>query len=201
MPKIVDHEARRQEIVAALWRVVLRDGMAGMSVRTVAAEAGASPGALRHYFTTQGELLQLAVESMVAAVAERIAVRLGTLAGRAYTLDDLLGMLEEVLPLDARRKGEFEVWLELVLYARTSPELRVAAEQAQRDLHTMCRQVVVAAQSPEGDVDRHTDQLHGMLDGLSLHLALYPRETSRARVTTALRDLLASFGDAGHHQP
>ena len=48
MPKIVDHETRREEIAEALWRVVRRDGVRAASVRTIAAEAGWSPGAVRY---------------------------------------------------------------------------------------------------------------------------------------------------------
>ena len=50
MPRVVDHAVRRQELAEALWRVVRRDGVHEVSVRTVADEAGTSPGALRHYF-------------------------------------------------------------------------------------------------------------------------------------------------------
>ncbi|MDQ1250665.1 MAG: hypothetical protein QG597_5044, partial [Actinomycetota bacterium] len=50
MPKIVDHEARRREIVEAMWRIVQREGFAAVSVRSVAAEAGLSKASISHYF-------------------------------------------------------------------------------------------------------------------------------------------------------
>ncbi len=59
MPKIVDHDARREEIAQALWRVVRRDGIRAASVRTVAAEAGWSAGAVRYYFPDQDGPAQL----------------------------------------------------------------------------------------------------------------------------------------------
>lgn len=210
MPKIVDHVARRAEIVSALWRVVQRDGMAGTSVRTVAAEAAVSPGALRHYFTTQDELLLLAVESMSLDVATRVQARLARLDGLldagegwgAAHLDALAVVLEEVMPLDARRRAQFEVWLELVMLARTSPDLRRLALVAHRDLRSVCLSVVMvlagdrrslAAGYRDPVVRRHTDVLHGLLDGLCLHLALYPGETSAARVRAGVREHLATL--------
>ena len=48
MPKVVDHAARREQLAAALWRVVVRDGVEAASLRRVAAEAGWSVGSLRH---------------------------------------------------------------------------------------------------------------------------------------------------------
>lgn len=53
-------------LAEALWRVVRRDGVAAATVRSIAAEAGWSPGALRHYFSTQAELLAFAMEHVIA---------------------------------------------------------------------------------------------------------------------------------------
>lgn len=52
MPKVVDPQARRDALSRALWKVVQRDGIGAVSVRSVAAEANCSPSALRHYFPT-----------------------------------------------------------------------------------------------------------------------------------------------------
>ncbi len=61
MPKIIDHEKRRKQIAEATWRTILERGMEGATVRNIAQEAGLSLGALRHYFTTQDELLGYAM--------------------------------------------------------------------------------------------------------------------------------------------
>ena len=191
MPKVVDHQERRADIVDALWRVVRRDGIAATSVRTVADEAGLSAGALRHYFTTQSELLAVAVRSMADGVGVRVERRMGAwqaepgALGSEERLDRLVGVLEEVVPLGARRRAEFEVWLEMVMLARTSPDLQELAVEAHRGLRRVCGYVVAAvSQAPpyparlhrDPLVRRRTDELHALVDGLSLHLALYPRE-------------------------
>ncbi len=214
VPKVVDHEVRRAHIVAAMWRAIRRDGVAGTSVRTVAAEAGLSAGALRHYFTTQDELLALAVTSMNDEVARRVQTRLRRWSadpgevGSPERLDRLTAVIEEVAPLDARRRAEFEVWLELVMLARTSPGLRGPALEAHRAVRLICGQVVLAVSrdlGPDEPADAaerdpvlrsRTDELHGLLDGLSLHLTLYPRETSAARVRAALRGRLEAYASS-----
>jgi TetR/AcrR family transcriptional regulator, transcriptional repressor of bet genes len=48
MPKQVDHEERRQEIAAAVVRLVTTRGIETASLRTVASEAGVSMGAVQH---------------------------------------------------------------------------------------------------------------------------------------------------------
>ena len=72
MPRIVDHAVRREDLARALWRVVRRDGLHAVSVRTVAAEAGTSASALRHYFASQDELLAFALRSIVARAQARL---------------------------------------------------------------------------------------------------------------------------------
>ena len=67
MPKVVDHEQRRRELAAAVWRVIGREGVAEVSIRAVAAESGWSTGALRHYFATRAELLAFACEEVIAS--------------------------------------------------------------------------------------------------------------------------------------
>ncbi len=48
------------------------DGVEEMSIRTVAAEAGWSSGALRHYFGTRGEPLAFACELVIEQVTARL---------------------------------------------------------------------------------------------------------------------------------
>ena len=55
MPKIVDHERRRAEIVQTTWRVIARRGLDGATLREVAAEAGYANGALKPYFPAKSD--------------------------------------------------------------------------------------------------------------------------------------------------
>src|SRR5690606_7507379 len=50
MPRHVDRSERRTAVGHALMRIVARDGMEAVSVRSVAAEAGMSVGAVQRYF-------------------------------------------------------------------------------------------------------------------------------------------------------
>ena len=57
MPKIVDWDARRDEILSATWRVIARDGIAKATIRAIAREAKCSPGILAHYFDDKAYIL------------------------------------------------------------------------------------------------------------------------------------------------
>lgn len=72
VPKVVDHDQRREELARAVWAVIARAGVEGATVRAVAAEAGWSMGALRYYFATQDGLLRFALEVMLRRTPERL---------------------------------------------------------------------------------------------------------------------------------
>lgn len=189
MPKIVDHATRRREIAAALWRVAARDGVGAVSVRTVAAESGWSPSAIRHYFSTQSELLTFAM----SAASERISDRIDTAAtGGDGPRPVAEARLEEVLPLDDERRVDALVWLTFVAQLQHDPALRPLADEFHRRLRGLCRTALETLRDAglvaEGlDLRTETDRLHALLDGLALHGSLYPRLTSRRRIRTALR--------------
>jgi TetR/AcrR family transcriptional repressor of bet genes len=58
VPKKVDHDARRREIVEALFRVAVRDGLAAATIRTIAKEAGVPAPRVQYYFPTKAALFE-----------------------------------------------------------------------------------------------------------------------------------------------
>ena len=96
MPKVVDHEERRAELAAAVWRLASSDGLEAVTVRRVAEEAGWSTGAVVHYFADKEELLLLAFST----VADRVRTRLAEAAEQTTEpLDLVRAWLVEGLPI------------------------------------------------------------------------------------------------------
>lgn len=187
MPKVVDHDARRAEIAAALWRVVMRDGLEAASVRRVAAEAGWSTGSLRHYFSTQGELLAFAMELVVRRATERITA-LPT-DGEPREVADRI--LREVLPLDDERRAEMQVWLAFAMHALVDPDLHDVFARAHANLRGLCVRIAETLGSPRPA--RDGERLHAFVDGLALHAVVAPDRTTPRRMRALLRDALASL--------
>ena len=98
MPKSVDREERRRTIAAALLRLAAREGLAAVSVRTVAAESGFSPGAVQKYFPAKDEMVFRALE----LTEERLERRYAALPPDAGIID----YLRQSLPLDEERREE-----------------------------------------------------------------------------------------------
>jgi AcrR family transcriptional regulator len=185
MPKQVDHEERREELAAALWRLVMLEGVEAASIRRVAAEAGWSTGSLRHYFATQSELLAFAMELVVRRVSERLEAlpTTGTPRQRA------LAALSQVLPLDPERHVEMQVWLAFTTRSFVDPALRAGRDAAHAQLRRMCHAVAVGlgARKPTLAAER----LHALVDGLALHGVLAPATTTPDRQ----REILAKHLD------
>ncbi|CAM5587597.1 hypothetical protein GCM10010329_47610 [Streptomyces spiroverticillatus] len=72
MPKVVDHEDRRQRLAEAVWELTLREGLEGVTLRKVAAEAGVSMGQVQHYHSSREDMVRDAVARAMAALNARI---------------------------------------------------------------------------------------------------------------------------------
>lgn len=65
MPKIVDHDAQRREIIAQAITLFVEQGYSGLGMRELAAALGMSKSALYHYFPGKEALFNAVVESVV----------------------------------------------------------------------------------------------------------------------------------------
>lgn len=189
MPKVVDHDTRRRELAESLWRVVVRDGVEAVSVRSVAAEAGWSSGALRHYFPDQRELIAAAMRLVTDRIAARIQALSslppsGTLEGRA------LAFFEQLLPLDEDREIEAGVWFGFVTRARLEPALADLTQAVHRELREFIASIL--AQLSVEDATAAV-RLHALIDGLCLHLLLYPESVTPDEARAQLRAELAAI--------
>lgn len=190
MPKIVDAEARRAEILAALWRVVDRDGAQAVSVRSVASEAGWSKSSIAHYFDSQGALLALAIEQSVATVSDRI-VHLDLLE---CTPEIAVQALAAIVPDTARRRRQASIWLVALPQSQVDPSVRAVVRDLNDTVRDGIRLVLTALQvnrqlADDADIDEAVMVLHAAIDGMSLHVLTDPRRSSpaeRARVLLAV---------------
>ncbi|MFI1990685.1 TetR/AcrR family transcriptional regulator [Actinoplanes sp. NPDC020271] len=95
MPKIVDHDQRRSEIIEAYLKVVARDGLSAATSRAIAAELKIGTGALWHYFDGFDEVAAGAYARITDRTNARIAAATAGLRGLAA----FYAMIGEILPL------------------------------------------------------------------------------------------------------
>lgn len=173
MPRLIDHDDRNDEIAAAAFRVLARDGLAALSVRRVADEAGIATASLRRAFPTQDSLRRFCFERLQTTVASRIRAVTG--GGRERAMQ----WMRELLPLDATRRAELTVQLQLSRLALTDVGLSDNARELHEGVRRVCTAVLhelAAARLLADDLDLslETVRLHALLDGLALHLLWTP---------------------------
>lgn len=172
MPKVVDHEARRRELAEAVWRVIVRDGVGAVSIRSVAAEAGWSSGALRHYFSTRGELLAFACERVIEEVTERESSVGRTATARQAAVNVLL----EAMPVDAARHTEASIAFAFLALGLGDPELARVQRLHFSGMYDLCLQLLRHLEAEGALAARHVTvedlarRLHAVVDGLTVHV-------------------------------
>lgn len=117
MPKIVDHEKRRVELVEATWRIIASRGIEGATMREIAMEAGFANGALKPYFPTKDDLLTFAFGHVFNQTNTRMSDSTVGLHGLAA----LRRYCHEILPLDAERLNEARIAIAFWQRALTDP--------------------------------------------------------------------------------
>lgn len=193
MPRVVDREQRRRDLGDAVWRVIVRDGVNGASVRAVAREAGVSPGSLRHYFATQAELIAFAMRQVDARVRARIA----RIDAEGTPAEAVLRYCVEVLPLDDERRTEAEVWLALTGAGLSDPVLRQVRDETDAGMQELCSSLMQSMvhagllAADRGEVE--ASRLWALLDGLAIQLLLSPARTTPDGALVVLRHHLAEL--------
>jgi AcrR family transcriptional regulator len=196
MPKVVDHEQRRDELAEAVWRLAARQGLEGITVRGVAEEAGCSTGALVHYFRDKEELLLFAFRT----VADRVGRRLAEAEERTSDpLELARALLVEGLPLDRERQEEVRLWFAFLGLALTRPTLARAQRLTYRAWRERVAGHLLRAQEAgrlRADFDCATEAaaLVALVDGVAVQAMFEPRRFTRERQLELVDARLAELG-------
>lgn len=195
MPKIVDHEKRRQEVLAATWRVIDRVGLDEATTRRIAQEAGYSNGVLAHYFIDKDDILVSALKLAHAHVRARIV----TVTQGRTGLAALRAVIEEALPLDAERLLEARIEFSFLGRALNAPKLRAVHEDELALFRGHLKGLVRAARAAEEITTSRTDddvvgEILVLIDGLSIQALLAPGRITSHMQLRMLDALLSEVG-------
>ncbi|MFS0860900.1 MULTISPECIES: TetR/AcrR family transcriptional regulator [Paenibacillus] len=194
MPKIVDHDKQRLLVAEAAWRVIRRDGMEQASVRNIAVEAGISAGSMRHYFSTQSELLLYAMN----LVSERVSNRITQMSFDASPLENMKLLLLELLPSTDEKMAEMEVWYAFTAKSKTDPVLKEHADKVYDELRYAMATVITYLMElnlSRTDLDKELEieRLYALVDGLGIHAILRPDQMNTKIMENILTTHLATL--------
>lgn len=206
MPKIVDHAARRTEIVHGLWAVIYTSGIDSVSFRSVAEASGISIGRVQHYFPSRRELILEGCRQMVAGaqIAEtgaandenasgdvdgRTAENLdedGTGEASPSAVENLRQFLHAFIPQGESMRLGASVWHTYVARAVADPQIAEIILETNRATHQMarnrCAEVIeaAAANTDSNVADRHASRLVALATGLAQEVMLDVRSAESA---------------------
>jgi AcrR family transcriptional regulator len=173
MPRVVDAEQRRHELVTLTAREIARIGLDRVTLREVARAGGWSTGIVSHYFSDKRDLL-LATFRSRAELAGRHAL---DLVNRGWAPLD--AFVEAVLPLDDERLLNWQVWL--AFWGSAVGDHQLSA--AQQDRHDSFQRDLVAALEVENaqgrlrtglDLEHEALRLIMVVDGIALQVVFSP---------------------------
>jgi AcrR family transcriptional regulator len=96
MPKVIDHDQRRNDIIDVTWNLIVKGGFDAATMREIASEAGFANGALKHYFPGKDEIMQGTWDRALAGMAEHVDQAVGATRGIAA----LRAVVVATAPLD-----------------------------------------------------------------------------------------------------
>lgn len=148
--------ARRAEFADAALRIVARDGLPGLSFRTVAKESGWSLGAVQKAFATKQELLRAALERSQTAVTGAFSAE-----PAKPTLERwLINLVLATLPIDKARRAAVVIGVAFADRAPFDEEIAASIRSGDEEIRAQLVRLF-AWRRTEGE-------LHARLDDVAL---------------------------------
>ncbi|WP_316781618.1 TetR/AcrR family transcriptional regulator [Streptomyces sasae] len=189
-----DHEARRRDVSAAVWQVMATRGFAGLTLRAVAAELGATTGLLTHYFPTKHALVEYALDLLEQRTVSR--PRRHTGEGMAALRDALL----DILPLTPEATDSNRIWVSSWDTALSDPALSTDYARKYAKSRDRLTERVAAAQElgelPAGNPAQIAAGAQAFILGLVVQALFDPEVFPPCRQVELLDDYLAALTDS-----
>lgn len=178
---------RADQLAGVVADLVAAEGMEAVTVRRVADAAGVAIGSVQYHYRTKDDLLAGAFDRVVRDTRQRLrAVQVD--GGPRATMAEAL---QQLLPLDAKRRREARVTLAFTARAAVSPSLQGLQRAMLRGILDELTEVVTALRpTATGDARRDAGLLLAAVDGLAQHAVSAPGLYSAAQLRSSLDRLL-----------
>jgi AcrR family transcriptional regulator len=193
VPKIVDHDERRDSISHAACEVIARLPLDRLTLRDIATAAKCTTGAVAYYFADKSEVLAAAFDWVIKSRERRLEEEF---RGGA---PDLRSVLCQHLPLDPVRVVESRVMCAFIGQAYTDETISAKRRSRAIELHGFfrrtlehCRETGVV--SLDCDPQREAELLLDLIMGISMRTSLDPETWSAAKQLEHLDGYLEKLG-------
>ncbi|GAA1134425.1 MULTISPECIES: TetR/AcrR family transcriptional regulator [Microbacterium] len=194
MPKIVDHDERRDHIADAAVQVIIRVGFEKLTMREIATEAGYAHGAIARYFPNKQSLLTAAFLRLYTQANDRIHAGIEGIRGLAA----LERVCREILPYSPN--GPLYARVVISFWDHASQDDEVTRIHRVNNLHwrELFRRFLTEARE-DGELADHVDietavsEVASRNAGWQMIAVLMPDSAGDGRLNDALEALLATF--------
>ncbi len=188
---------RNEKLIAeAAWQIIEKEGIEKASIRRVAAEAGMSPGALRHYFSTKDEMLLFIIEYYIEEGKKRSDHK----EWSKNPLQAVEEVLLELVPIDEEKKIETSVWWIFALRSLTSDALKEKKDEMTDGTYDLANSMIkiltlkgILSESVNADLE--SSRLSALIEGLSFHTLLRPDVYTPEKVKEVISYHLKTLGN------
>lgn len=121
MPKRVDHQERKTEILQAFLDHAAREGLHCVTMRSVAAHADISLRQVQYYFGTKDALVQEGLHLLEQRSYRSVNEHLSSLPDSSSACAILSALFEVALPTDTVSRQFHLLWMSYAMLSMTSP--------------------------------------------------------------------------------
>jgi len=180
MPKIVDHDQRRDSIAQAACEVIARVPLDRITLRDIARASRCTTGAVSHYFADKDEVLAAALDWVIKARKRRLEAEFRDGA------PDLRRILCQHLPLDEERLRESRVMCAFIGKAYNDETLSAKRRSRALELHDFFRRTLeycrtTGSVDPSCDPEEEAELLLDLIMGISMRTSLDPERWSPSK--------------------
>ena len=194
MPKLIDRDEKRREILDAALQAFSRNGYRDTNLQRVAVAAGIGKSSIYHYFPTRDALFQALMQHLLEseiALFDEVLTAGGTASER---LEALVSGVEQVI----------DAWVKtgpLLIDCLHDKRGRKAVARTLRRIHEPLRRLIAdgqrAGEFRRGDPAALATVVIACLDGVLLLRLLDPEIVSRPKVAAELRAVIRAGLGAG----
>ena len=194
MPRQIRDPRAPDRILEAAARLVATEGVRGATVRAIAAEAGVSTGYVTHYFEDKHALMV----ALLRRTNERATARVTRAAGHGTAVERLRAAIEAVLPLDADRRREWQVWVAVWSVASPADELGKGFRAGWNGLRQILTELLERTRLEGGlrstvDIAYEADRLVTTLAGIGLLAGVESRQRVRDAAARIVDEQLSAL--------
>jgi AcrR family transcriptional regulator len=169
LPKAVDVDQKRSELVEATWRVIVAEGFGAATLRRVASEARCTTGALTKYFSSREALFTEALRAANRSGRARMRAAVSRADSPAKRIE---AIVLEALPLDAERLRAWQTRLAFWGAASESTALRDENARRFKAWRTYLDEYLAPIVPRPAARRDEVELLAGLVDGFALRLVL-----------------------------